>query len=68
MGSQDSMMIIACLGLRVGVHHPAGADVDLKHLAGAKMRHEQQSAAGIKTRVIQPGVAARRIARRARSQ
>ena len=39
--------------------HPAGADVDLEHLAGAKMRHEQQTAAGIKTRVIQPGVAAR---------
>jgi hypothetical protein len=39
-------------------HHPAGTDVDLDYLTGAQMRHEQQTAAGIETGVVEPGVAA----------
>ena len=40
-------------------YHLAGVNVDLDYLAGAQMRHEQQTTAGIEAGVIEPGVAAR---------
>jgi hypothetical protein len=40
-------------------HDPAGADVDLDDLAGAQMRHKQQTTTRIETGVVEPGIAAR---------
>ncbi len=37
---------------------PGRCDVDLDQLAGTQVRHEQQTAAGVKTGVVEPGVAA----------